>query len=53
MMAKRRKSVNFKSKKAYQKWLAYGHIHGDFVKTPGNLKVSIRGRRHKVKHKRR
>lgn len=41
---------NFKSKKDYEKWLAYGHIHKDFEKTPGNQKVTIKGKPHKVKH---
>ncbi len=42
--------MNFKSKAAYQKWLAYGHMHGDFERTPGDQPVSIRGKKHKVKH---
>ena len=41
--------MNFKSKLAYKKWLAYGHMHvKDFGKTP--QKVSIAGKSHKVKH---
>lgn len=43
-------SLNFKSKGAYKKWLAYGHIHGNFESTPGNQKVSIKGKSHKVRH---
>lgn len=43
---------HFKSKAGYMKWLAHGHIHEDF-KVPGNQKVFIRGKLHKVKHKRR
>lgn len=44
------KTVNFKSRSAYKKWLAYGHIHvKGFGKTPE--KVKIRGKSHKVKHK--
>lgn len=43
-------SMNFKSGEAYKKWLAYGHIHGDFANTPGNQKVAIKGKSHKVKH---
>ncbi len=43
--------VNFKNKEDYAKWLAYGHIHGAFDKTPGNQKVSIAGKSHKVEHK--
>ena len=42
---------HFKSKASYQKWLAYGHMHGDF-KVPGVQKVYIKGKLHKVKHKR-
>jgi hypothetical protein len=42
--------MNFKSKGAYQKWLAYGHMHGQFAKTPGHQKVSIGGKSHRVKH---
>jgi hypothetical protein len=41
---------NFKSKEAYRKWLAYGHIHGQFAATPGSQKVKIRGKPHKVHH---
>ena len=48
---KKKKSVNFKSKEAYKKWLAYGHMHvKGFGKTP--LKVKIKGKPHKVKHSR-
>ncbi len=43
------KTVNFSSKKAYDKWLAYGHMHvKGFGKTPMN--VTIKGKKHKVKH---
>ena len=49
-MGLKRKRMNFRSKEAYRKWLAYGHIHGVFAKTPGHVKVYIRGRPHKVKH---
>lgn len=41
---------NFKSRAAYGKWLAYGHMHGDFEKTPGNQKVKIQGQPVKVTH---
>ncbi|RLG92382.1 hypothetical protein DRO37_09325 [Candidatus Bathyarchaeota archaeon] len=50
MVGLKRKRMNFRSKEAYRKWLAYGHIHGIFAKTPGHVKVFIRGRPHKVKH---
>lgn len=42
--------MNFKSKAAYGKWLAYGHMHGAFAKTLGNQKVSIKGKAKKVNH---
>ena len=51
-MGKKIKAMHFRSKKAYRKWLAYGHIHGIFEKTPGHVKVYIRGRPHRVKHTR-
>lgn len=44
------KALQFKSKKNYNKWLAFGHIHGQFMKTPGHQKVMIDGVPHKVKH---
>ena len=50
-MSRKRKTLNFKSKKKYQKWLAYGHMHGDFERVPGNVAVKIRGKPHKVKHR--
>ena len=49
-MGLKRRRMNFRSKEAYRKWLAYGHIHGLFRKAPGHVKVYIRGRPHKVKH---
>ena len=49
-MKKRSNVRHFKSKKAYKKWLAHGHIHGEFKRTPGHQKVYIRGKKHKVKH---
>ena len=43
------KTMNFKSKEAYRKWLSFGHIHiKGFGKTPVNVK--IKGKTHKVKH---
>lgn len=42
--------MNFKSKAAYKKWLAHGHIHGEFAATPGHQKVSIKGESRKVEH---
>lgn len=46
----KKKPINFTSPEAYQKWLAYGHIHGQFARTPGNQKIKIRGKTKKVKH---
>ena len=48
-----KKTMHFKSKAAYKRWLAYGHIHGVFEKAKGSQKVIIKGKTHKVKHKRR
>lgn len=42
---------HFKSKTAYKKWAAFGAIHGVFKATPGNQKVFIKGKLHKVKHR--
>lgn len=43
------KARNFKSKKAYHKWLAYGHMNvKGFGKTP--IKIKIKGKAHTVKH---
>lgn len=44
-------AMNFKSNAAYKKWLAYGHASGEFAKTPGNQKVSIKGKPKKVQHR--
>jgi len=58
------KTLNFKSKEAYRKWLAYGHQRTKtglnirektgrkslFTSTPGNMGIKIRGKIHKVKH---
>ena len=52
-MGKKVKAMHFKSKAAYRRWLAYGHATGVFEKTPGDVKVYIRGKKHKVKHVRR
>ena len=51
-MGRKRKVMNFKSKKAYRRWLRYGHATGVFKRTPGHVRVKIRGRRHRVKHER-
>ncbi|MDQ1307661.1 MAG: hypothetical protein QG671_3494 [Actinomycetota bacterium] len=41
---------NFSTKAGYQKWLAFGHMHGDFAASPGNTPVKIDGKAHKVAH---
>lgn len=41
------KTLHFKSKEAYQKWLAYGHIHHAFH---GKKEIVIHGHHHKVYH---
>ncbi len=46
---------NFKSKKAYDKWVAYGHIHGEMGKGHHKKgkpypKVKVRGHVHPVEH---
>jgi hypothetical protein len=45
-----KKSMNFKSAAAEKRWAAYGSMHGDFAKSPGNTPVKIQGRTHKVQH---
>lgn len=59
------RKLHFKNKEAYRKWLAYGHMRTKtgkvaktksksvFATTKGNSKVYIRGKPHKVVHKRR
>lgn len=46
-----KKPINFKSTGAYWKWLAYGHKHKLFEKTPGHQRIKIKGKEHKVSHK--
>jgi len=57
---------HFKSKEAYRKWLAYGHIRTKtglkvkaksgrksiFSSKSGHQKIEIKGKAHKVKHRR-
>lgn len=43
------KTLNFKTKEGYKKWIAYGHIHGVFKKH-GHTNIKIRGKAHKVIH---
>lgn len=45
-----KKTLNFKNKESYQKYLAHGHIHGEFKMSPGNTPIKIAGKPHKVKH---
>jgi len=45
-----KKAINFKSKAAYKRWLAFGHASGDFKRVPGNQKIKIKGKKHKVSH---
>ena len=49
-MAKR--TLHFRTRAEYRKWLAFGQMHGLFRKAPGHMKIVIGGRPHKVKHKR-
>lgn len=41
---------HFKTKEKYQRWLAWGHMHGEFEATPGHQTVKIRGKTHRVRH---
>ncbi len=41
---------NFNSEEDYVKWLKYGHMHGEFEKSPGNTPVKIKGKTKKVNH---
>ena len=40
--------LHFRSKEAYRKSNAYRHIHG--IRAPKRKTVTIRGKRHKVRH---
>lgn len=42
--------LHFKTKAGYQKWLSYGHIHGDFANVKGNKEIYIAGKKHNVDH---
>lgn len=50
-MTKKGKTLHFKNKRNYIKWVRYGHATGVFKKTPGNQEIVIVGRKHKPKHK--
>jgi len=43
------KTIHFKKKSGYKKWLAYGHMHKVFK---GKKRVTIGGKSHKVQHAR-
>ena len=45
------KAMNFKSKGAYKKWLAYDKMHVSKAPSKHPVKVSIKGKSHRVKHK--
>ena len=45
-----KKALNFKSKAAKNRWMAYGHVSGVFARTPGNTPIKIRGKSVKVNH---
>ena len=42
-------TMNFKSKGAYKKWLAYGHMSGEFERTPkARQKCVVDGKQVKI-----
>ncbi len=45
------KSMNFKSGASYKKWLAYDKMHISKAPSKNPVKVSIKGKTHKVNHK--
>lgn len=48
---RKKRAMNFKSKGAYQKWLAYDKMHVSKKPSKNPVKVSIKGKSHKVSHK--
>jgi len=49
--SKKSKTLHFKSKEAYRKWLAYNWIHNKRkMGKPPHKKVVIAGKPHKVEH---
>jgi len=44
-------TMNFKSKAAYIRWVKYGQATGVFAKVPGHQKIRIKGKYHKVDHR--
>ena len=47
-----KKTLNFKSRAAYLRWIKFGHASGDFKRVKGDQKIKIKGKKHKVKHTR-
>jgi len=43
----KKKTIHFKNKEAYRKWLSYGHMHKKFH---GRKRITIGGKAHRVKH---
>ena len=53
MTGKKRKTLHFKSKSGFNKYAAFGHMHGIMGNRRKGYKfptVKIRGKTHKVKH---
>jgi len=49
---KKTRVLRFKSEEDYKKWLAYNYIHNKKkMGKPPHAKIIIRGKPHKVKHK--
>jgi len=47
------KALHFKSKKNYQKWLAYNYIHNKKqMGKPPHKEIYIKGKKHPVNHSR-
>ena len=44
------KTLHFKSKESYMKWVAHGQIHHLFKHKAPYEKIFIHGKLHKVKH---
>jgi len=45
------KKLNFKSKEAYRKWLAYNYIHNpDKMQKKPHKEIYIKGKKKRVKH---
>ena len=48
-MRRRIKSLHFKNKEEYDKWVAYGHLHVKSFGRKPRPRVYIHGRLHKVR----